>query len=169
MVNLLDPCSILRVQTWDENAALAAGVEEGLGIAWPRHTGAVASGRADVLCIAPTDWLVMASNPDAASLLQGIEGALKGSAYRAATLSQALARIQIEGSQARSLLAKGCALDLHPHYFAAGRSARTRFAGLPVIVRCTQSSTFVCIVTASYRDYLLAWLNDAALEFAAST
>jgi hypothetical protein len=47
----------------------------------------------------------------------------------------------------------------------SGRSARTRFAGMPVIVRCTRPSTFQCIVTASYCDYLASWLADAALEF----
>jgi sarcosine oxidase gamma subunit len=36
---------------------------------------------------------------------------------------------------------------------------------MPVIVRCIGTSTFELIVTQSYTDYLLAWLEDAKLEF----
>jgi sarcosine oxidase, subunit gamma len=163
---LIDPCSILRVQTWDSQAPAPAKVEQALGVVWPHDSGAVACGRAAILCIGPTDWLVIASDPDAAALLDWFEEAFEGSAFRATNVSQALARIKIDGPAARLLLAKGCSLDLHPPRFAPGRCTRTRLAGMPVIVRCTQPSTFECIVTSSYGDYLLSWLADAATEFA---
>jgi sarcosine oxidase subunit gamma len=163
---LLDPCSIIRVQTWDSQAAAPSKVEQALGIAWPQETGAVACGRADIICTGPTDWLVIAADPDAATLLQQLAEAFEGSAFRATNVSQALGRIKIDAPYARVLLTKGCALDLHAPCFPQGRSARTRFAGMPVIVRCTQTSTFECIVSMSYAEYLVSWLEDAALEFA---
>jgi sarcosine oxidase subunit gamma len=134
-----------------------------LSIAWPRETGAVATGCADVLCIGPTDWLAIATDPDAATLLQRLDEAFEGSAFRTTNVSQALSRIEIDGAEARELLSKGCSLDLHPPRFAPGRCARTRFAGMPVIIRCTQDSTFQCIVTISYAEYLVSWLEDATL------
>jgi sarcosine oxidase subunit gamma len=162
----LDPCSITRVQSWDSKAPVPAQLEQTLGIAWPQETGAVTSGRVDIICTGPTDWLVIAPDPDStAELLKRLDAAFEGSAFRATSVSQALARAEIDGPDARSLLAKGCSLDLHSSRFPPGRSARTRFAGMPVIVRCTQESTFECLVTSSYRDYLLAWLTDAATEF----
>jgi len=91
--------------------------------------------------------------------------AFDGSAFRATNVSDALARIEINGPEVRNLLAKGCSLDLHPPRFAPGRCARTRFAGMPVIVCCRGASKFECIVTISYVDYLLSWLADATLEF----
>jgi sarcosine oxidase subunit gamma len=159
---LLDPRSIMRVQTWEAQPSPPPTVEQALGIAWPMETGAVASGRVDIVCTGPTEWLVIAADPDAPTLLQQLDGVFEGSTFRATNASDALARVEIEGPDARAILAKGCAIDLYPSCFPPGRCARTRFAGMPVIVRCTHDCTFECIVTSSYRDYLLSWLTDAA-------
>jgi sarcosine oxidase subunit gamma len=162
---LLDPRSIIRVQTWDSQAAAPSTVEQALGIAWPHETGACLSGRVDIICTGPADWLVIVPDPDGAELLQQLDEAFMGSPFRATNVSQALARIEIDGPDARVLLAKGCSLDLYPSCFPPGRCARTRFAGMPIIVRCIQQFTFECIVTSSYADYLRSWLTDAAMEF----
>ena len=164
--SLLDPCIIIRVQSWDSQAVVPSKVEQAFGIGWPREIGAAASGRADILCTGPTDWLVISTNPDGPSLLQDLDKAFEESAFRATNVSSALARIEIDGPEVRVLLNKGCELDLHPPRFPPGRCARTRLAGMPVIIRCTSASTFECIVASSYRDYLVSWFTDASLEFA---
>ena len=163
--SLLAPCSIIRVQTWDSLAAAPSRLEQALGIAWPNETGACLSGRVEIICAGPTDWLVIAPDPDGAELLQRLDEALVGSPFRATNVSQALSRFEIDGPEARVLLAKGCSLDLHPSHFPPCRCARTRFAGMPMIVRCIRQFTFECIVTSSYADYLRSWLTDAAIEF----
>jgi sarcosine oxidase subunit gamma len=165
---LLDPCGIIRVQTWDCEVPAPSTAEQVLGTTWPRETGSVASGRGDIACIGPTDWLVVVTDSGTSALSQQLDEALAGSAFRATNLSQALARISIEGPDARALLAKGCALDLHLPRFPPGRCARTRFAGMPVVVRCMRDSAFECIVTKSYAEYFQSWLTDATLEFAAA-
>jgi sarcosine oxidase subunit gamma len=162
---VLEPCSIIRMQTWDGAAVVPPAVEQVLGAGWPASTGTVAHGRGDVICVGPTDWLVIAPDPGAASWLRQLDGAFDESPFRSTDVSQALVRIEIGGTEVRELLAKGCALDLHPSKFAPGQTARTRFAGMPVIVHCTAASKFECIVTRSYADYLLAWFDDAAVEF----
>jgi sarcosine oxidase subunit gamma len=164
---VLDPCGIIRVQTWGSQSAAPSTVEQTLGVAWPQQIGAIASGRADILCTGPTDWLVVVIESDVSALLKRLDVAFDGSSFRATNVSQALARVEIDGRDARKLLSKGCALDLHPHCFPPGLCARTRFAGMPVIIRCTRYWTFECIVSLSYTDYFLSWLNDAALEFGA--
>jgi sarcosine oxidase subunit gamma len=108
---------------------------------------------------------VVAADPDASSWQQRLYTASQGSSFRSTNVSQALVRIRLDRPEVRDLLAKGCALDLHPPLFPPGRSARTRFAGMPVIVRCTGTSTFDLLVSQSYADYLLSWLDDAELEF----
>jgi sarcosine oxidase subunit gamma len=162
---LIDPCSIIRLQSWDCEIPAPSKIEQVLGSAWPNETGVAASGRVDILCVGPTDWLVIDTHPETGALLQQLAEAFEGSAFRATNVSSALARIEIEGPEARVLLSKGCALDLHPPCFPPGRCARTRLAGMPVIVRCTRASTFECIIASSYRDYLVSWLTDAAAEF----
>jgi sarcosine oxidase, subunit gamma len=162
---VVGPSSIIRVQTWDSEARPAPAVIQVLGGAWPQKTGIVASGGIDTICVGPTDWLVLAADPDPTPLLRRLDVLFAGSTFRATNVSQALIRVKIEGREARDLLAKGCALDLHPQRYPPGQSSRTRFADMPVIVRCMRPSTFECIVALSYADYFLSWLEDAALEF----
>ena len=159
---VLDPCGTVRIMSWVSDSPLPGRLEQALEIAWPRSVGQVTRGRVEVLCVGPTDWLLIAPDPDAAPLLQMLSEAFEGSPFRATDLSAALARIRIEGVNARTLLAKGCALDLHPRVFRPGCFARTRLAGMPVIVRCTDALAFECLVTLSYGEYMLAWLTDAA-------
>jgi sarcosine oxidase, subunit gamma len=162
---VVDSSSIIRIQSWHPQTAAPWKVEYALGIVWPHQTGAAVSGHADIICVSPTDWLMISADTDAALLVQRLTTAFAGSSFSASDVSQALLRIQIDGPYLRDLLAKGCSLDLHPPLFPPGRSARTRFAGMPVIVRCTGTSTFELIITQSYADFLLSWLEDAELEF----
>jgi sarcosine oxidase, subunit gamma len=162
---VLDAGGIIRVQTWNGDAIAPAALESTLGLAWPRTAGNVATGRADILCVGPTDWLLVSPDPDATILSMALDEALEGTDFRATNLSQALSRIEISGPEIRDLLAKGCSLDLHPSLFSPGRAGRTRFAGMPVIVRCIGASAFELIVMRSYSDYFMAWLADAELEF----
>jgi sarcosine oxidase subunit gamma len=157
--------SIFRIQTWDSEAIAPPAAEEVLGVAWPRKSGLIARGRADVICLGPTDWLAVAVDPDPTILERWLHESLEDSSFRATNMSQALVRIEVGGSEVRELLAKGCSLDLHPPLFPPGRAARTRFAGMPVITRCTGTSTFELIITQSYADFLSSWLADAELEF----
>ena len=78
--SLLDPYTIIRVQTWDAQADVPSEVEQELGIAWPQEIGSVASGRADIVCTGPTDWLVIASDPDTNALQKTLDEAFEGSA-----------------------------------------------------------------------------------------
>jgi sarcosine oxidase subunit gamma len=162
---VLGACSIIRVQSWNSEALVPPAITEVLGVAWPQKTGTVASGRAYVLCLGPTDWLVLAVDPDAILWVHRLSAAFQDSTFRVINVSDALVRIQLEGPEVRDLLAKGCSLDLHPPLFPPGRAARTRFAGMPVIVRCTDACSFELLVTQSYADFLLSWLADAELEF----
>lgn len=113
----------------------------------------------------PTDWLVV-TDAAAPSPFERLSEAFQGSAFRVTDVCSALIRLKVEGAHARALLAKGCSMDVSPQAFPVGRSASTRFAGMPVVVRCVQSSTFELIAGLSYRDYLVAWLADAAEELA---
>ena len=71
----------------------------------------------------------------------------------------------ISGSASRDLLAKGCALDLHPSAFREGGCAVTRFAQF----RCVLHHVGVgyrLLVGRSHAASLAEWLIEAAAEFA---
>ncbi len=164
--HVLGPSTILRVQSWNALEQVPLQLEQTLGVRWPSTTGSVARGHAEIVCVGPADCLVIASHPDPRALLQPLAAAFQGSAFRLTNVSCALARIRIEGSSVRDLLSKACALDFDPQAFPLDRSARSRFAGMPVVVRCVKPNCFECIVSLSYADHLNSWLADAALEFA---
>ncbi len=69
--------------------------------------------------------------------------------------------LELEGSDAAEVLARGCALDLHPSVFPPGSCAQTLFARAQVILYRTDEHVFRMLVRPSYADYLRAWFRDA--------
>lgn len=160
---------LIRVQSWLRGIPAPEPVTRLLELDWPHQAGEVARGVVDVICIGPTDWLVVsASDVGTDRLLQALEEAFQGSSFRATDFSSALARVRIDGAHGRALLSKACALDVHSEKLAPGRAPRTLIAGLPVVIRCLESAVFECIAPLSYADYLLSWLTDANSEFVAA-
>jgi heterotetrameric sarcosine oxidase gamma subunit len=160
--------ALVRVQSWSRDTPPPAPIGRLLGLDWPLQVGEVAQGQADVdvICIGPTDWLVLSqAEVDPNRLVQAIEETLQESCFRATDVSSALVRIRINGAAARALLAKACALDVSSPSLAPGRASRTLVAGLAVVLRCLEPTVFECIAPRSYSDYLLSWLADAGAEF----
>jgi sarcosine oxidase subunit gamma len=81
-------------------------------------------------------------------------------------LSASRAVIEIAGEEARSLLEKGCGVDLHPRAFGPGQCAQTVFAKLPVIIdQLSPAPAYRLFVRRSAARWLADWLIDAAQEF----
>ena len=164
---LTDHGIIVRVQTWDTEVAVPAGLEGILAKQWPRQGGVVVEGNAlgTVICVGPTEWLVLGTPSQPASFVEEIEAAVDGTSFRTTDASQALLRLHIEGKAPVSVLGKGCSLDLDLAAFPVDRAIRTRLAGIPAVLWRTGAGAFDCIVAKSYGDYFRAWLEDATLEF----
>jgi len=74
--------------------------------------------------------------------------------------------IEIAGTHARTLLEKGCGLDLHPRAFGPGQCAQTVFAKLPVIIdQLAAAPLYRLFVRQSAARWLAEWLIDSAQEF----
>lgn len=74
--------------------------------------------------------------------------------------------LTLRGRHVRDVLAKGCALDLHPTVFRPGASAQTT-VGLTAVVLLAgdDPGEFTVLVRQSFAGYLADWLVDAAEEF----
>jgi sarcosine oxidase, subunit gamma len=164
----LDPRAILRLQSWQIDAPPPAALEETLGLEVQRTVGAVTQvgPHTQLFCTGPTDWLLLAAAADSDQLLATLTPALAAHPYRLTDVSSALARFLLRGAHATTVLSMACALDTDPAAFPLGRCARTRLAAIPVVLHRRDAQDFEGIVASSYRDYLLAWLNDAVLGFA---
>ena len=76
-------------------------------------------------------------------------------------------RSSCAGRHARDVLAKGCALDLHPRAFAPGRCAQTLLARAQVILEQLRRRARLPAARPRRRSpaYLATWLLDAMAEF----
>ncbi|HVC56369.1 MAG TPA: sarcosine oxidase subunit gamma family protein [Stellaceae bacterium] len=141
------------------------------GVPLPMQPNRVASMRElRTLWLGPDEWLVTAPSGAAPDLLGRLTRALAGRHAQVIDLSASRAIIEVGGTCARSLLEKGCGLDLHPRAFGPGSCARTLFARLPVIIdQVAAAPLYRLFVRRSAARWLAEWLIDAAEEFRAAT
>jgi sarcosine oxidase, subunit gamma len=137
------------------------------GVPLPLEPNRVASMRAvRTLWLGPDEWLVTAPQGVAPELMARLTRALAGRQATVTDLSASRAVIEIAGARARSLLEKGCGLDLHPRAFGPGQCAQTLFARLPVILdQLSAMPVYRLFVRRSAARWLAEWLIDAAEEF----
>jgi sarcosine oxidase, subunit gamma len=137
------------------------------GVPLPLQPNRVANMRElRTLWLGPDEWLVTAPPGAAPDLMGRLARALAGRHATVTDLSASRAIIVIAGPQARTLMAKGCGLDLHPRAFGPGHCARTLFARLPVILdQVSAAPLYRLFVARSAARWFTLWLIDAAEEF----
>jgi sarcosine oxidase subunit gamma len=112
----------------------------------------IVDGDRRVLWLGPDEWLVL--HP---------AGAEPGSTV---DVSDTRVVFSVAGPHARSLLAHGCALDLHQPAFPAGSCAQTMLARAAVILMAVSDEpVYWLLVRSSFARYVAEWLDDAALEY----
>ena len=103
----------------------------------------------DAIWLGPDEWLVLGGREEDYA---DMPAAVDVSANRVC--------LELSGEGAADVLARGCALDLHPSVFPPGRCAQTLVARAQVILWRTEDA-FRLLVRPSFADYLRAWLRDA--------
>lgn len=156
-------CRKLRVQAWQPTDWRPEALSEAVGAPWPSAVGAVAEGHCRVLCIGPTDWIVVSSGVAADRALEALQMLAPSTQSSVIEVTDALPHARLQGPDVRDVLSQGCGLDLHPSAFQIGQCARTRLAQVPAILHCVDDvSSFDCYVSRSYWAHLASWLKDAA-------
>jgi sarcosine oxidase subunit gamma len=93
-----------------------------------------------------------------------LQASLKGVFCAVVDNSSGLTMLHVTGENAAALLETDCPLDLHPREFKAGQCAQTRLARAGMIVSpLADGAGFEVIIRRSFADYLLLWLQDAAI------
>jgi sarcosine oxidase subunit gamma len=129
----------------------------------PNTTSVV--GDVEALWMGPDEWLIVA-RAGSEGLRDALEQALAGGDATVVDVSAQRTAIEVAGADARDVLRKGCALDLHPRVFGAGRCAQTLLARAQVVlVPRTGEPAYRVFVRASFAEYLAEWLLDAAAEY----
>ncbi|NGO72726.1 sarcosine oxidase subunit gamma [Streptomyces boncukensis] len=148
------------------DAAAAGRIERALGTALPRNCGdTAASGPHVVTWLGPDEWLVL-SQADGTGLAAGLREALGGDPGSAVDVSANRTTLELRGPSARSVLEKGCPLDLHPRSFGPGRAVATTVGPVPVLLwQVDAAPAYRLLPRSSFADYLARWLLDAMREY----
>ncbi len=148
-----------------EDEVFTAAVLSETGSAPPLKPNTVhASGGIEVLWLGPDEWLVV--GPDGSEVGKRLGEALKDTHAAATEVSESRTLIALSGPHARDVLAKGCALDLHPSKFAAGQCAQSTLGHIHIILhQRTNEPEFDIFVHRSFAESLWQWLEDAAAEY----
>jgi sarcosine oxidase, subunit gamma len=122
-----------------------------------------------VVWLGPDEWLLTSERERPEDLEARIRDAVVPLGGAAVDVSAQRIAIRLTGSRMRDLLAKGCAIDLHPRVFGRGRSAQSTL-GLAAVVLLALGDggdDFLVLVRSSFAGYLAEWLLDAAVEYTA--
>lgn len=137
--------------------------ERVLGQPLPLAANTFTAGEHQVYWLGPDEWLIVAAAERVAGLGSELAEALGGFHAAINDVSGGNVELLVSGVHARTVLAKGCALDLHPRKFAPGQCAQTGLGRAAVLLAAAgDPSTYAIVVRRSFSDYLCRWLANAA-------
>ncbi|WP_456696646.1 sarcosine oxidase subunit gamma [Aeromicrobium sp. P5_D10] len=140
-------------------------MEAVLGTGLPSTSGeTTAAGGHACLWLGPDEWLVVTAD-DPVGLTARLSAALGSEPGLVNDLSASRTVIELSGPWARSVLDKGCPVDLHPRAFVAGRAVTTTLARVPVLLWQIDDDSYRLLPRASFADYVARWLLDAMDEY----
>ncbi|MAI99192.1 MAG: sarcosine oxidase subunit gamma [Nisaea sp.] len=115
--------------------------------------------------LGPDEYLIL-TEPGAESALQAalLEG-FSGQHVAVTDQTDNATIIRLAGGDARWVLRKGIAIDLHPRAFAAGNCAQTMFERAQItLIQVDDAPSYELIVRNSFAPYLWSWLADASQD-----
>ena len=157
----------ITVEPFVATVAVRLGEPERLDLPTTPNTWVpTASGRA--VWLGPDEWLLTSTTETPEELEQRVRSIVVPLGGAAADVSAQRIALRLTGSRVRDVLAKGCAIDLHPRVFGRGRSAQSTLGLAGVVLLALGDDEFLVLVRSSFAGYLAEWLLDAALEFTAA-
>ena len=157
----------LNLRGKSDNSEFMAAVNKVLGCSPPTEANTVVeSGDYKVYWLGPDEWLVMTPTEQQGKVQSELLAALAGIFSSVVDNSSGLTLIHITGENSANLIARDCPLDLHSSVFKPGQCAQTRLAKAGMTISPLSDETgFELIIRRSFADYLLLWMQDAAVEF----
>ena len=145
---------------------LAAAIKAATGCAFPPKANQFQSaGERHVLWLGPDEYLLLCEAGKEKQLQDTLNSAIKSSHFAITDVSDSFCALSLSGPSVRAVLAKGCALDLHPTQFAGGTCAQSLLALAAVTLMALSDDEFILMCRTSFAPYVQRWLADAALEY----
>ncbi len=155
----------LRLDPADSEAL--AAIQQMLGVRLPLTPNTTtASEELSAIWLGPDEWLLLAEHHQPDSLVTDLQAALTAHFASVVDTSAGQTVIRLSGLSALDVLARGCALDLHPSAFPPGACAQTLLArAQALLIAVDDTPTIDIIVRRSFAPYVAAWLQDSAHHF----
>ncbi len=155
----------------DKHADSAAAIGKALGIECSIQAGVSNSdAHTQVSWNGPNSWMIVASDEEAGrapgELLKLLQDAV-GDLGAVVDQSHGRCGLRLSGSQARQVMAKNTAIDLHPRAFGPGRCALTSVAHMnATVVQVDDAPTYDLFVIRSMARSFAHAIEQACKEFA---
>lgn len=152
---------LLRLHRADQAAFTAASAVLQL----PTRPGAVVvTGGVEATWVRPDGWLLRSG--DAGLLIQRLTSALTGHLHQAIDWGPSRAEIAVSGRDGAALLASGATTPVDGSGLPIGHATHLRLADALVLVHRTDQANWRLTIERAMADWLLAWLEDAAMSLA---
>ncbi len=159
----LPPSGALVLRLHPRSAALCAPA---LTVPLPAPNTWVEAAGAHVLWQAFDEWLLITSDGRQNALAASLRETLQSTHHALTDVSDLRTCFLLEGPNARDVLQKGCAVDVHPRVFGASSCVTTALARVRVTLRrMGDAGRYEILVERSFGRYLRDWLLDAAMEY----
>ncbi len=117
-----------------------------------------------LIWMSPDEWLLVVPYTDADTQVARLEKELAGSHSLAVNVSDARCVFDVNGADARDVLAKLFPVDLSKEGFSEGMIRRSRLAQVPAAVWMEGPDTFRVVCFRSVAQYVFDLLSGAAAE-----
>jgi len=129
-------------------------------------TTSVAGLFAAALWLGPDEWLITSETQSAEALSVSLRKSVHGLHAAVTEVGDGRVVFSISGSNACTVLAKGCSIDFHPRAYRPGQCVQTLLAKLSVLIHQRSADpVYDVFVARSFSDYAWAWFEAAASEF----
>ncbi|MYF69718.1 MAG: sarcosine oxidase subunit gamma [Proteobacteria bacterium] len=162
-IGIMSRRGFLNIRLDPRNGAAAEAAGRVLGQPLPLASNRFTGGEHRVYWLGPDEWLIETGAKRAVKLVGELAVALTDCHATVNDVSGGHIALRVTGADVRAVLAKGCALDLHPRKFGPGQCARTGLGKANVLLAVDDDAASCTILVArSYAGYLCRWLAHAA-------
>ena len=155
--------TLINLRCEDE---IKAKLETLFGTPLPAEPNKIASiGTRRALWLGPDETLLMIEEEQEAEFMLKLKTLLGDDHYAATLVSDAIKIFRLGGTRRLDVLAKGCALDLHPASFRQEDCAQSMLAHAAITLAADAPDSLLLFCRTSYSDYVTSWLKDAAVEY----
>ena len=156
----------LNLRGKPDDRSFVDAAESVLGQALPIEANTSSAADHCLYWLGPDEWLILADAALLNEVADRLRDSLEGVHASINDVTGGQILLQVSGSAARDVFAKGCTLDLHPRAFTTSTCAQSGLGKANVLFGLPgEPDEFDLVVRRTFSEYLLRWLIHSAAEF----